>query len=418
MILLGNNGYLNFLLLVLNINSFDDEYLTCVIPKSVYKYLDLYLRKETKVKKPRIISMIENLENLKKKGRESSQATPLGRNHLENEEDIQSNKDDSDKEDGYYIVQEDLDPNKSAKGSLGFEIMVFFNFMCVYLLFIFLYLIPLKDILTNEIKFNTGKVVEFYRQFMVYFGHMITITFAYYFLKKYFEDFISTFIINDKLIEEALRSVREKAEQDKAGKNHPEQQASDSKEKEYKKPNFVAKIFLYCSTILILLKMFFVFLFLIFYYLATTKGFYKTLNIDHKSDIKLSVLERHFPSAFGFSESLFNMLKITNNYDILSEYQSKYARYELELKIKNGEENKDRYEYITKRFGVSDTNNLQFFNFYFSRLDYQLYKSALSDNINKELYAVILCGKILERNPIVLDLLKYKTREETNIISN
>jgi len=46
------------------------------------------------------------------------------------------------------------------------------------------------------------------------------------------------------------------------------------------------------------------------------------------------------------------------------------------------------------------------------RIDWQIWFSALSEDINTEPWLIIMLGKILERNPAVLDLLGYYVEEK------
>jgi len=405
--LLGNNGYLNVLIIILNISNFDDEFLSCVIPKFIYKYFDLSVQKQVKIKKPKVISMIENLENLKKK----SNSNKPNKSNLENENDFSKSENKYEANNYYYQLEEDIDFKKSSKSSLGYEIMFFLNFSAVYALFLFLYLFPLKDILMNEVKFSTNKVVDFYKKFMVYFCHLVFIVFIYNFLKNYLDEFVNSFVLSDDTINLALKNAR-------SNKKENQEPNFEEKKKSSILP-FLNQSFSFFSSLLVLLKNFLILIIMIFYFFASSKAFYKSLNIDYKTDLKISTLEKPFLMAFDNPYKIFENFKIIHSYNILTEYQIKYSRHELEFKFTSSEGKQDKFDYAAKRFSVSDNNNLNVINLYFPRLDFILYKSAISDSeqINQNLYLAILCGKILERNPVTLDLLKYRTRPETNFIS-
>jgi len=398
---------MNILIIILTLNCFDDEFLRNLIPKFFYKFFGLNIQKEIKVKKPKIISMIENLQNLKKKNS----------NNLNNENEItnkQNNENEYENDENYfYHLEEDLEIKKSKQNSILYEIMIFFNLITLYVLFIFLYLIPLKEIMMNEVKFNTTKVNEFYRKYMVYFCHLVFATFIYYFIKAYLEDFFNAFILNDEMmIKETMNNLKNENIGVNSGKFNKHIKAKNGFVTVYE------NCLLHTFNFLKLFKNFVVLIFLIFYFISSSKTFYRSLNIDYNTDIKIATLEKHFNYAFAISDKFFNNLRVLHNYNILTEYQSKYIRYELEIKFNNSDNNKDKLDnYALKRFGVSDNNNLTLFNLYFPRLDYMLYKSGLSEDLNQNIYLAILCGKIIERNPITLDLLKYRTRSETNIIS-
>ncbi len=406
---LGNNGYSNLVILVLNLNSFDDDFFSYVIPKFIFRFFGLIIQKEVKIRKPKIISMIENLDNLKKKSNQSAKKEYGSKNYnLENE--IETSPKEKDDNYNYYYTEEKYDQKYFSKSSFGYEIMIFFNLSALYSLFIFLYLFPLRDILFNEVKFNIKRVVEFYRNFMVYFNHLVFATYIYCFIKHYLDVFVNLFTIKDDFIQESIKNLLENSELKKGS------EANNSNNKKTEIINFgtLKNMISNISNLVSFLKNLFVFIFLIFYFTFASKVFYQALNIEYKTDIKIVTFERHFSFAFNFSHNFFENFKVLHPYNILSEYQSKYSRFELELKFASLEE-KEKKNYVAKRYGISD-NNLNMLNLYFSRLDFTMYKSALSDQINQNLYLIILCGKVLERNPVTLDLLKFKTRPETNII--
>jgi hypothetical protein len=426
-LILGNNGILNYLIISLTINCFDDEFLGNFMPKEIIKFIDLNIQKKYKVRKPQVISLIENLEKIKNKNKKNTNINTIESNlkykdynNLDKEENIKKNEieienENENTENNYYTYEEDIEISNSTKKQNGFlyEIIMFLNFLCAYLLFLFLYQFPIKDVLINELKFNTNKTKEFLKKYIFYYIYIITFVILFNFIIKFMQNFIKIFLKNEKIID---RIFQKNSKMKNKNKNNDNDNYNDTNNNI---DNIIISFVFILFNIFKFMKNILIFLFLFIYFIHNTKIFYSTFDIKLKSTSSIFYLENIFEKNFNInlSRDFFDKFNLSHKYNILKEFQSKYSRYELEIKFKNGEDNKDKFEFLSKRFGVQDNNNLLFFNLYFPRLDYKIYSSALSEKANTDLYLIILAGKIIERNAIVLDLLKYNMRNENNFIS-
>ena len=139
------------------------------------------------------------------------------------------------------------------------------------------------------------------------------------------------------------------------------------------------------------------------YFLGSLKNFY--------SGVGLNLSSKFFKGGLNLSQKYFNRFHIYNNYGI---FNKKLVNDRLELDIKFSEDS-DSWKPVDFQYKPSlGRNDLRIIMPHQPRLDWQVASSAYSKSIESDPYLVLLLGKVLEKNPVILDLLGYRIEEKEN----
>jgi hypothetical protein len=149
--------------------------------------------------------------------------------------------------------------------------------------------------------------------------------------------------------------------------------------------------------------------FILLYYLHATSVFY------HGIDLKVprSAIGKYVEQGMEFSDNIFTRFRICHGYGLFRRMTGVGFRPELEVKYQTIDSIKaDKYETLNFIYKIND-NALPKFNVpHQPRVDWQIWFSALSHDINTEPWLIIMLGKVLERNPVTLDLLGYQIEDK------
>ena len=105
-----------------------------------------------------------------------------------------------------------------------------------------------------------------------------------------------------------------------------------------------------------------------------------------------------------YSNNIVNNFHIVNSYGMFDDIEGK-TRPELEILVKD---KSNTWEHISYKHKISVMYEIpRFIIPHQPRIDYQLIKAAKSEDIICEGWLTILLGKIIEKNPVILDLLGY-----------
>jgi hypothetical protein len=87
------------------------------------------------------------------------------------------------------------------------------------------------------------------------------------------------------------------------------------------------------------------------------------------------------------------------------------GRNELEIKFYD---KKDLWQTLEFKYKVSNDLSMPLMrsSTHQPRIDWQMNKSAFAKDINSEGWLIILVGKVLEKNPVILNLLGYYVSEK------
>lgn len=148
-------------------------------------------------------------------------------------------------------------------------------------------------------------------------------------------------------------------------------------------------------------------IFLFLYFFHATNVFYKS--VDFKLPSKTFV-GKYFDEIEKLTDVLFVRFKICHGYGLFRVMTGVGYRPELEVKYQVGEQ----WEPLHFQYKMSDEKGLRFNVPHQPRIDWQIWFSALAQDMNTEGWLAIACGKVLEKNPVILDLLGYQIYEKEN----
>ena len=167
--------------------------------------------------------------------------------------------------------------------------------------------------------------------------------------------------------------------------------------------NFPLKIYLFTKYVYSLTTKF---LFIVLFFICACNSvsvFYQSIN--------LKVENSYVNIAFGFSRKVLQSYQINSGYGLFRVMTGVSGRPELEIKYLNRQKQWKNINFIYKPSHIPKHKPL--INIpHQPRIDWQIWFSALSKEINTETWLIILTGKIFEKNPIILDLLGYYVREK------
>jgi hypothetical protein len=258
---------------------------------------------------------------------------------------------------------------EESRISIISEIIIFFNMFSVTLLLVLFYVYPLKDLLQGSLTITAKSIGKFYNN--EYMNYYILIILGYIVIKL---SISQLWDLNNELNNTLSNNI---------GKT------------------IFKQVFILLTSVKIL--PFIIFLFLYFFH--ATNVFYKS--IDFKLPTKTYV-GKYFDEAEKLTDALFVRFRICHGYGLFRVMTGVGYRPELEVKFEINNE----WETLHFQYKMSDEKGLRFNIPHQPRLDWQIWFSALAPNINSEGWLAITAGKVLERNPVILDLLGYHIKEK------
>jgi hypothetical protein len=365
----GNFGFLHLLTIVLNLSNFDDDFLVAVIPHKLLKVLECDCNALT-IEVP--LSESEKQEKLKQK-EESKSEPKKSTNPYDIVDEDDEPKQTSNKTNPYDIKDDEEDdeinvvPHKELtkivpRGTNFLqEILSFFNIFCVIIIWTFHWLFPFKNLATGYFKVTKNDFLYYVNNNTLMNIYMAMV--FLYIVGKYIWNHIEELSIEFDQIVDQKKSVLKSS---------------------------VTFFFNFFSKILFIV-------FVALYFLGSLNSFYKG------NGLKIS--SKFFKGGLNLSQKYFNRFHILNHYGNFFKKLST-DRYELEIKYT---EEKDIWKSINFNYKPSlNKNSLSLIIPHMPRLDWQFSVSAYSKSIESDPYLVLLIGKILEKNPVTLDLLGYR----------
>lgn len=360
--LLGNYNFHFLLTIIINLSVFDDNFIIAVVPHKFLRVLelDLGLLTEEKIIENKVITMPDMDEQKRddsnKPSKDNGKKNPYD---VEDEEDIITVLPPPKNEQKVEIVPITTNFIK--------EILSFLNFFCVTLIWTFHWVFPFKIIATGFFKINTKEFLSV----------VLNNTYMNYFIFVVFTFIVFKFVWDhlDEMDDEISDIIDTKGSV------------------------FVSMIIFFTN---FLLKILFI-LIVCLYFMASVSSMYKGLNLKLSSKI--------FKGGLNLSNRYFSKLHIHNSYGL---FKTKLPNDRLELELKYLDQNKQWKLIIFQYKPAVTNNNLRFIMPHQPRLDWQIVNSAYSKNVESDPFLIILIGKILERNVIILDLLGYSIPQKEN----
>jgi hypothetical protein len=150
-------------------------------------------------------------------------------------------------------------------------------------------------------------------------------------------------------------------------------------------------------------------IFILLYYLHATSVFYQGLELK----VPNNMIGKYIEQGMELSDMLFTRFRICHGYGLFRRMTGVGFRPELEIKYQTSDLlGTGKYETLNFIYKMKDNNSLRVNLPHQPRIDWQIWFSALSDDINTEPWLIIMLGKVLEKNPVILDLLGYRVNEK------
>ena len=413
----GNYSFFQLLILTINILNFDDYFIRGIFSQKilnffnidnftniVVKYIEEKEKKEEEESKEEE-ELEKRKQEIEKKMKEKGKETEEDKKEIEElYKEIRKKRWNLYDYSEYPRIEETL----NIETSLIRELFIFINLFCLTMLFVFLYLFPLKNLLGKGANIQSLDN-ENVKSFLDIYSIFIFI----YILFIFFYD-IASGLKNILLSSYTLNPFDDEEEENKKKKT----------EKDYKKMTLNILSYIISGT-----KIFFILTIIIIYFIGSLNSLYQSLNInlveeDENIKEKEKELNLESPSSgiinFGLTLSniIFQRFSVFGKYGTIQrEILGTNGRSELEIEYTTNI-NKYKYEEINFMFKTGKKNIPKFNFFYLPRLDWQINYSAYSPDINSDPYLVVLLGKIFEKNPIILDLLGYIVDEKEFIYKN
>ena len=363
--MVGNFSFLYFLTIVLNLTNFDDDFFISMIPNKFLKFFELDVILLVEDDDELEVDKKEENENKKEKNK-NEKNSKITEEELTKE--VPKNKNpydvEDDEEEEIIVVKskEKKDETKSQVSThIITEILTFLNFFCITVIWTFHFIFPFKLLVTDYFKISKNEFLSIVlnNSYLNVFMLLVFFFIIFKFIWNHFEAMYND--INDLI---------------------------DSKNN------------ILLSMIGFLLNFILKILFIIFvsmYFLASVESLYKSVNLKISSKL--------FKGGLNLSHKYFDRFHIINNYGL---FKNKMTTERQELEIKYLTKNSS-WKNVNFNYKPSVSNSdLHFIMPHQPRLDWLITSSAYSRNIESEPYLIILLGKVLEKNPVILDLLGYK----------
>jgi hypothetical protein len=342
----GNFNFYPFLAIIINLSNFDDDFILSVFPNFLLKRLDLDYDKITTLQRSEEDIIRENREKL------------LGKHTAQVENNSKDNDEDSKIQEALKD-QESINKRSNRTSPFITELITFVNMLSILLLISYMYIFPLNDILGGKYKIYPS----------IFLKNILNIQyFSYYILVVFFFIFLKYVFFNYEFFSEELNRLKYRRGSQK-----------------------------YFSISLCFLRRFLFCIFLIIYFLSTVSSLYNS--------VKLKITDNVVQSAIQFSEPFTKRLHIANSYRLFKKIKGVSGRLELEFFYK---QSKGEWIILETTYN-RDLEILKFPSISHSRLNWKLATSAYSQDINSQPFLALILGRLLERNPVTLNLLGFST---------
>lgn len=414
----GNYSFYNILILVINVLNFDDYFWRGVLGIGIINKLGMdELGDIIEVYIEQLNEKEEQREKMQLELNELSEKYKAAKTEDEKKE-IQNKMIDIRKDafnlDDYYDtpkIEESLEPTTSFLK----EVFVFVNFFSVSLLFVFLYMFPIKNILPGRAMIKSSKPEEatfILNIFLIYVFIYFIVVIVFNISNSLRSTLLSSFSITPDILDEIKKS------------KDPKEDAEKILEKSNKnKSTFFSKgktVLTYCvasAKYLVIITM------VIIYYIGSINSLYQGIGVKlindtppkKKGDLSMPTAPTDSVLQLGVALSSILYQRFLA-YGVYGGIQKKIiginGRPELQIEYLEGDSN--QWQELHFMYKLTSYQKPSFLFFTLPRLDYQMYTAAQGKDINSEPWLAILLGKILEKNPVILDLLGYEVEEKQN----
>ena len=342
----GNFNFYPFLAIIINLSNFDDDFILSVFPNFLLKRLDLDYDKITTLQRSEEDIIRENREKL------------LGKYTAQVENNSKDNDEDSKIQEALKD-QESINKRSNRTSPFITELITFVNMLSILLLICFMYILPLNDILGGKYKIYPS----------IFLKNILNIQyFSYYILAVFFFIVLKFLFFNYEFFSEELNRLKYRRGSHK-----------------------------YLSISICFMRRFLFFILITVYFFSAVSSLYNT--------VKLKVTDNVVQSAIQFSKQFTKRIHIANSYTLFKKIKGVSGRLELEFFYK---QSKGEWIILETTFN-RDLEVLKFPSISHSRLNWKLATSAYSQDINSQPYLALILGRLLERNPVTLNLLGFST---------
>jgi len=344
----GNFNFYPFLAIIINLSNFDDDFILSVFPNFLLKRFDLDFDKITTFQKSEEDIIKEKREKLLGK-----KPTQVENNSKENEKEEENKIQEGQKD------QEPFYKRSNLTSPFITELITFVNMLSILLLICFMYILPLNDILGGKYKIYPS----------IFLKNILNIQyFSYYILAVFFFIVLKFLFFNYEFFSEELNRLKYRRGSHK-----------------------------YLSISICFMRRFLFFILITVYFFSAVSSLYNT--------VKLKVTDNVVQSAIQFSKQFTKRIHIANSYTLFKKIKGVSGRLELEFFYK---QSKGEWIILETTFN-RDLEVLKFPSISHSRLNWKLATSAYSQDINSQPYLALILGRLLERNPVTLNLLGFST---------
>ena len=434
LIFAGNYGYLNILIIILNVLNFDDYFFRSILSEKflIFFKLDylshlipLYIKemKERKrilsEKENKVIEIKKELDSEKEKVISKKKLSELRLNYYNAKQEVIDLIEDE------YTDGPKIESTLKIESNISDELLVFINFFCINLIFVYFFIYPINNLLSDTLTIK-NKSANKYKTIIIIFSVLIYLYIIITILMNF-----SNKIQNSLIIDKGFSSVIKNIIKDKKVKkyninnkdNDLEEDSEDDEDNNENYYDIIEKKSKMKYSLNILLFIFNIFknlsVVLIFtiYYIGSVKYFLLNMNIElFEEKVRNSNIANHlektnygiYKFAVKISDFFFGNYNIygiygNNQKEIINSLGRSEIEIEYLFKINNKIWNNLNFKY---KLGKENTNT-KFLFFHTPRLDFKMSEVAYNEDINQDPWMISLIGKIFQNNPVVLDLFNY-----------
>ena len=447
----GNYGFINLLIITLNVLNFDDYFFRTIFTQKTLNFLGVdhlmilvpqYIqdRKEQNILVNNEEQKLQEIKNKMDNEKDKEKLSKLNVEYNQLRQKI------------YEIIEDESDDYPKIETTLKVdstflrECFIFCNFLCANILFVYLFLYPIKRLVqgmaiieeTTKQKFKTSIIV-----FSIYVFIYINICFFINLMSNVKNSILSDKGMMNSVINEMMEKNKKMREEENKEKNEENKndENKDKKNEKNKKPEIEnkmsilkkipkLKVISYAFISLFKLMKFFGFILLfIIYFTGSVKYFLLNMEIDLIEDNSSSKKkDKNKLDNSNSSSSLKNLVAVSDilfgNYgtfgtygNIQEEILSVSGKSEIEIEYTNP--TLKNWKTVNFEYKLGPENiNPKFLFFHTPRIDWKMFLSAKEEDLNSDTWLVILLGKIIQKNPVVLDLLGYDINEKKWIYDN
>ena len=428
-ILVGNYGFLNLLVIVLNVLNFDDYFFRSILPKNILQMLKidylsilipLYLKEKKELNEE--INKNENeiarlrkemdTESAKKEGKDEKKLKELTNEYNKIRKKIYDLVDDD------FYDTEKIETTFKIESSILKECFIFINFLCASLLVIYIFLYPIKRLIQG-MSIIEQLPKERFKATLIFFSLYVFAYIVIGFFINLVLNFKSSIFSEKSLINSVMNEM---LINNKKAKGNENVNIKDEIKKSLNKKNYCKIGFFAILNIIKMSKNILLIIIFGIYFLGSVKFFLLNIDVEivektNSNTSKKDSIEDNSPSVIQnflfLSDLLFSNYNAYGIYgNTQEEINSALGRSELEIEYTT-EINQNSWKTINFEYKLGPKNsNPKFLFFYTPRLDFKINSAANEEDLNADSWIILLLGKIFEKNPVVMDLLGYETEEK------